>query len=205
MSTVFVLPANRKKNCPLPEAPDYRATCSRPISKDRVGAALLAVWLSTVAAAAQTQGSAPPAPAPAPQEAAKEAPPAPAPPPSLPSYISLSKRDPFKSPLDKSKVEKQPTVEVIDVPPPRNRRPPGPTGFLISEIVLQGIVQGMGTKVAMVSGGGSITYFLHEGERLYDGVIREIGDSYVKFVREIKSNNIVVRQQEVTVSVHPAP
>jgi hypothetical protein len=215
MPTGDVSRINRQKDCQgFPDAVASRYDSIFCFEKLIMGAALMAVWFSMASAAAQKPADASPAPASVSKEAgAKEnAPPnvpqattAGAPSPALPSFLSRSKRDPFKSPLDKAKLEKQPEVEVIDVPPPRNRRPQGPAGWLISEVRLLGIVQGMGTKVAMVSGGGSITYFLHESERLYDGSIREIGDSYVKFVRDIKSNNIVVRQQEVTVSVQPAP
>ena len=67
-----------------------------------------------------------------------------------------------------------------------------------------GVAQGMGSKLAMINCGGTITYFLREGERLYDGYIKEINANEVTFVREVKSQNKIIRQQEVTVSVHPA-
>lgn len=121
------------------------------------------------------------------------------------TFLPIGKRDPFKSPLDKKKSEQQPSIEVIDTPPPRNRRPLGPPGTLISEIKLMGIAQGMGSKVALINCGGTITYFLREGDRLYDGSIKEIHTNDVKFIREIKSQNRIVRQQEVIISVNSTP
>jgi len=178
------------------------------------GVLLLLTWLASVSAMVQPPSAPSTAPGAVAQgtpakesgtPAAQEASPTASPTTTLPFFISSTKRDPFKSPLDRAKSEKQPEVETIDVPPPRNRRPQGPPGWLISEVRLLGIVQGMGTKVAMLSSSGTITYFMHEGERLFDGYIREISDNYIKFVREIKSKNIVIRQQEVTVSVQPTP
>jgi Tfp pilus assembly protein PilP len=122
--------------------------------------------------------------------------------PALPSYLSKGKRDPFKSPFDKKKVEPKPE---FDVPPPRNRRPPGPAGLLVNEAQLMGIVQGPTGKVAMIGGDGSVTYFLKEGDRLYDGSISEIGNNSIKFVREIKISSKVVDQQEVVKKISPAP
>lgn len=132
---------------------------------------------------------------PAPMAAALQAPPA-----TVPSYVPGGKRDPFKSPFDKKKEEPKPE---FDTPPPRNRRPPGPAGLLIGEAQLVGIVQGLGGKIAMIAGDGSVTYFLHEGDRLYDGNIREITENEVKFLREIKMNSRVVDRQEVVKRVVP--
>lgn len=120
------------------------------------------------------------------------------------TFLSIGKRDPFKSPLDEKKASQQPSLDTVDVPPARNKRPLGPPGTLISEIKLMGVAQGMGSKLAMINCGGTITYFLREGERLYDGYIKEINANEVTFVREVKSQNKIIRQQEVTVSVHPA-
>lgn len=76
--------------------------------------------------------------------------------------------------------------------------------MLVSEAQLMGIVQGLGGKVAMIAGDGPVTYFLHEGDRLYDGYIREISDGTVKFVREIRISSEIVDQQEIAKKI-PAP
>jgi Tfp pilus assembly protein PilP len=168
-----------------------------------LGAGLLGAMILPSAAMVRVfqQGPATP-PQQAPAQAQAEPPAAGVPAPALPSYLSKGKRDPFKSPFDKKKVEPKPE---FDVPPPRNRRPPGPAGLLVNEAVLMGTVQGPTGKVALIGGDGSVTYFLKEGDRLYDGSISEITDSSIKFVREIKISSKVVDQQEVVKKISPAP
>jgi Tfp pilus assembly protein PilP len=122
--------------------------------------------------------------------------------PALPAYTPKGKRDPFKSPFDKKKIE--PKTE-YDVPPPRNRRPPGPAGLLVNDAQLMGVVQGPTGRVAMIAGDGTLTYFLKTGDRLYDGSIIEITENSIKLVREIKISSKVVDQQEVVKKISPAP
>lgn len=57
----------------------------------------------------------------------------------------------------------------------------------------------------MITGDGSVTYFLQEGDRLFDGYLRQISDGAVRFVREIKISSRVVDQQEITKRINPAP
>ena len=137
-----------------------------------------------------------------PQQAAKPPQPAGATSPALPSYSAKGKRDPFKSPFDKKKEETRPG---FDVPPARDRRPPGPAGLLVNDAQLMGIVQGPTGKVAMIGGDGAVTYFLKQGDRLYDGSISEITENSIKLVREIKISSKVVDQQEVVKKISPAP
>jgi Tfp pilus assembly protein PilP len=170
-----------------------------------LGTGLLAILALPHPAPAQAQAqeaAKPPQQAQAPAQVPAQVPAAATPAPLLPSYLSKGKRDPFKSPFDKKKQEPRPE---FDVPPARNRRPPGPAGLLVNDAKLMGIVQGPTGKVAMIGGDGAVTYFLKEGDRLYDGSISEISENSIKLVREIKISSKVVDQQLVVKKIDPAP
>lgn len=99
------------------------------------------------------------------------------------------KRDPFKSLL--APIKGKPSQSR----PPENR-PPGPAGLLISEIRLAGLATDVDKKpIAIVYGNTDMAYFLREGDRVYDGFLKEITGEGAKFVRVIKDDSRANHQE----------
>jgi hypothetical protein len=149
-------------------------------------------------APAQGQAPAPPASAPAEDKAdvtksilEQELEPA----PGGYSYNSQGRRDPFVSLLKPVAADRGPKT-----------RKPGMEGFLIQEIALRGIVRtggggtGVGAKpgfVATFQGTDGKSYFVREGQRLYDGVILTINANSVTFRQEVTDPLSPVRTREL--------
>lgn len=91
--------------------------------------------------------------------------------PAAISALNSRLRDPFRAP-------EEPKPGLVDHGPVKPR-PPGIGGLLVDQVRLQGIVREEVTHhmVAMVASRSNLSYFLREGDRLYDGqVIRITSD-----------------------------
>jgi hypothetical protein len=86
-------------------------------------------------------------------------------------HESGSKRDPF-SPLVNG------PESTGGIP---QHLPPGKAGLMISMLRVDGIVKGPGGMIAVVTNGQERTYFLKEGDQLYDGNVQHITMNDVSF------------------------
>jgi type IV pilus assembly protein PilP len=107
-------------------------------------------------------------------------------------YDPQGRRDPFQSLIG---------------PAPRlqpGQRPPGPPGFLIDEIKLQGVVktrqQGL---IAMVNGPDNKGYLVHVGDKVLDGEVIRITPSSVVFRQEVNDPTRIERFREVVKELVP--
>jgi Tfp pilus assembly protein PilP len=107
-------------------------------------------------------------------------------------YDPQGRRDPFQSLIG---------------PAPKlqpGQRPPGPPGFLIDEIKLQGIVktkqQGL---IAMVNGPDNKGYLIRVGDKVLDGEIIRITPSSVVFRQEVNDPTRIERFREVVKDLTP--
>lgn len=96
-------------------------------------------------------------------------------------YDSKGKRDPFLS-LKNTQQEEAPRILE---PPPLDKRPPGLSGLLISEVSVTGMAANNAAKLVILKGTDSFTYFAREGSKLFDGYLAEISTEKVTFVREL--------------------
>jgi Tfp pilus assembly protein PilP len=88
------------------------------------------------------------------------------------SEVKQARRDPFESLIGVRK-----TQAVL---------PPGKLGLQVSTLRLDGIVRSPNGMIAVVSNPQSRTYFLREGDRLYDGSVEKISMDGVSFHEEGK-------------------
>ena len=107
-------------------------------------------------------------------------------------YDPQGRRDPFQSLIG---------------PAPKlapGQRPPGPPGFLIDEIKLQGVVrtkqQGL---VAMVNGPDNKGYLIRVGDKVLDGEVVRITPSSVVFRQEVNDPTRIERFREVVKDLIP--
>jgi type IV pilus assembly protein PilP len=89
------------------------------------------------------------------------------------SEMKQARRDPFESLIGRQ--NKAPV-----------NLPPGKLGLQVSTLRLDGIVRGPNGMIAVVSNPQSRTYFLREGDRLYDGSVEKISMDGVSFHEEGK-------------------
>lgn len=115
-----------------------------------------------------------PAPSNAPAPAASLAPrenalPSPRPKAGSPADAASHLRDPFRAPEEEKATGSA-------KPAAAKPRPPGLRGLLVEQLRLQGIVREEVSHrmIAMVAGQSNLSYFLHEGDRLYDGEVSRI-------------------------------
>lgn len=107
-------------------------------------------------------------------------------------YDPQGRRDPFQS---------------LVGPAPKlqpGQRPPGPPGFLIDEIKLQGIVrtkqQGL---IAMVNGPDNKGYLIKVGDKVLDGEIIRVTPTSVVFRQEVNDPTRIERFREVVKDLTP--
>src|SRR5690348_776662 len=104
----------------------------------------------------------------------KAAGPAGAPKAAAESEVKAARRDPFESLLSHSQGKANPNL------------PPGKAGLQVSTLRLDGIVRAPNGMIAVVSNPQSRTYFLREGDHLYDGSVDKITMDGVSFHEEGK-------------------
>lgn len=100
-------------------------------------------------------------------------------------YDPQGRRDPFRS-----------LIRGNDAPV-RTDVPPGPPGFLIDEINLQGIVRTPRGWVASIKGPDNVGYALRVGDELFDGEVLRITADAVYFRQEVNDPTRIERQREV--------
>ena len=136
------------------------------------------------------------APAPAPgQPTAPGQPPAkkvdlPTPPANF-EYSPQGRRDPFLSLVDRgddNRTSKNATTV---------KRAEGVPGMLTAELVIRGILQTRGSWVAMVAGADKKVYTVRAGDKLADGVIRQITANSVVILQEVNDPLSLEKQREV--------
>ena len=90
------------------------------------------------------------------------------------SEVKAARRDPFESLVSHGTGKAAPNL------------PPGKAGLQVSTLRLDGIVRGPNGMIAVVSNPQSRTYFLREGDHLYDGSVDKITMDGVSFHEEGK-------------------
>jgi len=81
------------------------------------------------------------------------------------------RRDPFESLVGRQQAQAAASKNL----------PPGKAGLQVSTLRLDGIVRSSNGMIAMVSNPQSRTYFLREGDQLYDGKVEKIAMDGVSF------------------------
>jgi hypothetical protein len=108
-------------------------------------------------------------------------------------------RDPFLNPLLlRSESNASDTEEES-----RGEPAPGIAGTYIAQAVLIGILRKEEAETAIFLGVDRHAYFLHEGDRMFDGRVSEIRGESVVLVRETRLKNGTVLTQEVIKKLRP--
>lgn len=100
-------------------------------------------------------------------------------------YDPQGRRDPFRSLIG---------------PSPRHdpgQRPPGPAGFLIDEMKLQGVFKTRQGLTAMIAGPDNQGYLLRVGQKVLDGEVIRITPTSVVFRQEVNDPTRIERYREV--------
>jgi len=87
------------------------------------------------------------------------------------SEVKIARRDPFESLIGRDKSGGGPDKNL----------PPGKAGLQVSTLRLDGVVKAPNGMIAVVSNPQSRTYFLREGDQLYDGQVEKIAMDGVSF------------------------
>jgi outer membrane biosynthesis protein TonB len=91
--------------------------------------------------------------------------------PAADKEVRVAKRDPFESLIGRERGSSGPTGPL----------PAGKAGLQVSSLRLDGIVRAPNGMIAVVSNPQSRTYFLREGDQLYDGRVEKIAMDGVSF------------------------
>jgi Tfp pilus assembly protein PilP len=116
---------------------------------------------------------------------------APAPAPAAPavedySYRPDGRRDPFVS-----------LVGIGSDTRVAGKKGDGPAAFVVGEISVRGIVQSRGSLVAMVQGPDEKTYLVHQGDKLADGVVKNVTPQGLVVVQDVSDPLSVQKHREV--------
>jgi type IV pilus assembly protein PilP len=125
-----------------------------------------------VTAAAQTPAAAAPANVPPPT-------------PEPYTYTPDGRRDPFVSLIGGG-------TEVTTT-----RRETGLRGFAVGEISVRGVMKTRDRLVAMVQGPDNKTYVIHQGDKLADGVVKNVTTEGLVVVQDITDPLSIQKQREV--------
>ena len=106
---------------------------------------------------------------------------------------ALHRRDPFEPLVNKKIAESGPA-----------NLPPGKAGLLISSVNIDGCVRGPNGMIAVVSNPQRRTYFLREGDRVYDGSVEKIQLDGVTFRQIAKDAFGKEVQRLVTKRLYPS-
>lgn len=124
---------------------------------------------------------------PPPAKVVPTGPPPPAPPPNY-QYEPEGRRDPFASLFNRGTDAKG--TQTI-------RRAEGVPGLMTNEIVVRGIIQTRGAFVAMVAGPDGKVYSVRAGDRIGDGVIRNVTAQAVVILQNVNDPLSLEKQREV--------
>ena len=106
-------------------------------------------------------------------------------------YNPEGRRDPFVSLLKRA----------VDVKGRQGKAPAGVTGFLVSELVLKGIMQSRGDHVALVMGPDNKTYTVRANDRLLDGSVRAITADTLVCLQDVNDPLSLTKQREVRLTL----
>jgi hypothetical protein len=107
-----------------------------------------------------------------------------------------SRRDPFDPLLDKNPAQGAPGPD---------RLPPGKAGLMIGTLRIDGLVHGPSSMIAVVSNPQQRVYFLHEGDRVFDGQVLKITMEAVSFQQTGRDESGKSQEHEVTRRLYPTP
>lgn len=133
-------------------------------------------------------GKQPPAPTTAPPPAKPKVD-LPAPPANF-EYRLDGRRDPFLSLVNRGADPRGTGNQPV-------KRAEGVPGLMTSEITVRGIVQTRGVWVAMVAGIDGKVYSVRAGDKLADGVVREVTAEAVVILQEVNDPLSLAKQREV--------
>jgi Tfp pilus assembly protein PilP len=125
-----------------------------------------------------------------------QAEPKPAPKADLPSppanfeYTVDARRDPFLSLVNRGADPRSTGTQPV-------KRVDGVPGLLTAEITVRGIVHTRGEYVAMVAGADNKVYSVRAGNRLADGVVRQVTSQAVVILQEVNDPLSLEKQREV--------
>ena len=85
--------------------------------------------------------------------------------------VTVGRRDPFESLVGHEKAQAEAAKNL----------PPGKAGLLVASLRLDGIVRSPNGMIAVVTNPQARTYFLREGDQLYDGRVEKIAMDGVSF------------------------
>jgi type IV pilus assembly protein PilP len=91
--------------------------------------------------------------------------------PAAPEESKVARRDPFESLTSRQEAAARAGANL----------PPGKAGLQVGTLRLDGIVKAPNGMIAVVTNPQSRTYFLREGDQLYDGRVEEIAMDGVSF------------------------
>ena len=114
----------------------------------------------------------------------------PVPPPNF-EYAAQGRRDPFISLVNRGKDQSTQNGAATA------KRADGVPGMLTGELTVRGILQTRGAWVAMVSGPDGKVYTIRAGDRLADGVIRQVNATSVVILQEVNDPLSLEKQREV--------
>ncbi|HEV2380176.1 MAG TPA: hypothetical protein VG206_10325 [Terriglobia bacterium] len=86
-------------------------------------------------------------------------------------------------------------------------RLPGIAGLIIGELQLRGLVEEKASHrmVAVVTSGGTLAYFLHESDQLYDGTVTRITPAAVYLSRKAMPSGANPTTDSVVLRLQPEP
>jgi Tfp pilus assembly protein PilP len=114
----------------------------------------------------------------------------PVPPPNF-EYAPQGRRDPFISLVKRGKDTNESKGAATA------KRAEGVPGMMVGELTVRGIMQTRGAWVAMVSGADNKVYTLRAGDKLADGVIRQVTATSVVILQEVNDPLSLEKQREV--------
>lgn len=77
------------------------------------------------------------------------------------------------------------------------RKGEGLAGFAVGEISVRGIMQSRGLLIAMVHGPDDKTYLIHQGDKLADGVVKNVTPQGLVVVQDVSDPLSVQKHREV--------
>ena len=111
------------------------------------------------------------------------------------SELKAARRDPFESLVNRQKAAAD-LAKVL---------PAGKAGLQVSTLRLDGIVKAPNGMIAVVSNPQARTYFLREGDRLYDGTVEKISMDGVSFHEEGKDAFGKPVERQVNKRIYSSP
>jgi type IV pilus assembly protein PilP len=110
------------------------------------------------------------------------------------SEMKQARRDPFESLVSRQQAQANAIAKL----------PPGKAGLQVSTLRLDGIVKSPNGMIAVVSNPQARTYFLREGDHLYDGSVEKISMDGVSFHEEGKDAFGKPMERQVNKRIYPS-